>query len=71
MSVTTIYLRNKFNFWNFHGIMNTWGLLQSIFHLRIKKVLYLKHNRINRFVGSVKQKSGTASLNTDSQWSKQ
>ena len=23
------YLRNEFNFWNVHGIMNTWGLLQS------------------------------------------
>ena len=22
-------LRNKFNFWNVHGFMNTWGLLQS------------------------------------------
>ena len=24
-----IHLRNKFNFWNVHGIMNTSGLLQS------------------------------------------
>ena len=24
-----IYLRNEFNFWNVHGIMNTLGLLQS------------------------------------------
>ena len=23
------YLRNEFNFWNVHGIMNTSGLLQS------------------------------------------
>ena len=23
------YLRNEFNFWNVHGIMNTLGLLQS------------------------------------------
>ena len=22
-------LRNEFNFWNVHGIMNTWGLLHS------------------------------------------
>ena len=29
MSVTMIYLRNEFNFWNVHGIMNTSGLLQS------------------------------------------
>ena len=25
------YLRNEFNFWNVHGIMNTSGLLQSNF----------------------------------------
>ena len=24
-----VYLRNKFNFWNVHGIMNTSSLLQS------------------------------------------
>ena len=24
-----LYLRNEFNFWNAHGIMNTSGLLQS------------------------------------------
>ena len=24
-----IYLRNEFNFWNVHGIMNTSGLVQS------------------------------------------
>ena len=23
------YLRNEFDFWNVHRIMNTWGLLQS------------------------------------------
>ena len=23
------YLRNEFDFWKVHGIMNTWGLLQS------------------------------------------
>ena len=25
----TVYLRNEFNFWNVHGIMNTSGLLKS------------------------------------------
>ena len=29
MSCVRIYLRNEFNFWYVHGIMNTWGLLQS------------------------------------------
>ena len=24
------YLRNEFNFWNVHGIMNTSGLLQTV-----------------------------------------
>ena len=24
-----MYLRDEFNFWNVHGIMNTLGLLQS------------------------------------------
>ena len=24
-----VYLRNEFNFWNVHGIMNTSGLVQS------------------------------------------
>ena len=27
--IKQIYLRNEFNFWNVHGIMNTSGLLQS------------------------------------------
>ena len=27
--VFTVYLRNEFQFWNVHGIMNTSGLLQS------------------------------------------
>ena len=26
---TMIHLRNELNFWNVHGIMNTFGLLQS------------------------------------------
>ena len=34
-------------------------------------MLYSIFNRINGFVGSAKLKSGTASVNTDSQWSKQ
>ena len=25
-----LYLRNEFNFWNVHGIMNTSGLVQSV-----------------------------------------
>ena len=29
MKAKTKYLRNEFNFWNVHGIMNTSGLLQS------------------------------------------
>ena len=28
-AMACIYLRNKFKFWNVHGIMNTSGLLQS------------------------------------------
>ena len=40
--------------------------MKIIFNLGIKTDLYLK-----RFSRSVKRKSGTASLNTDSQWSKQ
>ena len=28
-SLPSIYLRNEFEFWNVHGIMNTSGLLQS------------------------------------------
>ena len=36
-----------------------------------KKVLYLICNCIKGFVGSVNLKSGTANVNTDSQWSKQ
>ena len=24
-----IHLRNEFDFWNVHGIMNIWGLLQE------------------------------------------
>ena len=27
--INNIYFRNKFNFWSFHGIMNTSGLSQS------------------------------------------
>ena len=27
--LNVIYLRNEFNFWNVHGIMNTLGLVQS------------------------------------------
>ena len=42
-----------------------------IYNLRNKTVLYLICNHINCFLGSVKRKSGTASLNKDSQWSKQ
>ena len=26
---SVVHLRNKFNFWKIHGIMNTSGLLQS------------------------------------------
>ena len=29
------YLRNEFNFWNVHGIMNTSGLLQSKLGFRL------------------------------------
>ena len=45
--------------------------MKIIFKLGIKTGLCLKFNRINGFVWSVKWKSGTASLNTDSQCSKQ
>ena len=31
-SAALVHLRNKFNFWNVHGIMNTSGLLQSRLH---------------------------------------
>ena len=55
-------LRNKFNFWNVHGIMNTSGLLLLIFTfyykylkykkiLGIKTVMHLKYNCINGLVG--------------------
>ena len=27
--ILSVHLRNEFNFWNVHGIMNTSGLLQS------------------------------------------
>ena len=33
MTKTEIYLRNEFDFWNVHGIMNTLGLLQSRHHV--------------------------------------
>ena len=33
-----IYLRNEFNFWNVHGIINTSGLLQSGFTLTLQKI---------------------------------
>ena len=39
---------------------------KNILNLRIKTVLYLKYNLFNGLVGG-----GTASLNTDSQWSKE
>ena len=42
-----------------------------LIHNLDKKVLCLICNRINVFVGSVKRKSRTASVNTDIQWSKQ
>ena len=46
--------------------------IKIIFNLGIKTVLYLKYNRINGFVRVLtKKKSGTANLNTASQWSKQ
>ena len=34
----TIYLRNEFNFWNVHGIMNTWGLLQEAWFVHATQV---------------------------------
>ena len=34
-------------------------------------ILYLIFNRFNGFIGVQKRKSGTANVNTDSQWSKQ
>ena len=45
--------------------------LKYRYNLGEKTVLYLICNRINGFVGSIKQKSRTASVNTDGQWSKQ
>ena len=43
---------------------------EIIYNLGDKTILYLLLNRINGFVG-VQSQSGTASVNTDSQWSKQ
>ena len=42
--------------------------MKIILNLGIKPDFYLKYNRIKGLVGE--WKSGTASLNTDSQWSK-
>ena len=33
----SFYLRNEFNFWNVHGIMNTSGLLQSGLHVNFAR----------------------------------
>ena len=49
--MSNVYLGNKFDFWNVHGIMNASGLL----------LLW----------GFTLTLSGTASVNTDSQWIKQ
>ena len=32
-----VLLRNEFNFWNVHGIMNTSGLLQSRLHVNFAR----------------------------------
>ena len=45
--------------------------MKIIYNLGDKTILYLIFNRINGFVESAKRKSGTASVYTDSQWSKQ
>ena len=45
--------------------------MKIIYNKGDKTNLYLIFNRINSFVGSAKRKSGTGSVNTDSQWSKQ
>ena len=45
--------------------------MEIIHNLGNKTILYLIFNRINVFCWSAKRKSGTASVNTDSQWSKQ
>ena len=42
-----------------------------IYNLGNQTVLFLVIDHINHFVWSVKWKSGTASVSTDSQWSKQ
>ena len=43
-----LHLRNEFNFWNVHGIMNTLGLLQSKwgFMLTLQNTRGI-HNSIN------------------------
>ena len=35
ISFAPVFLRNEFNFWNVHGIMNTSGLVQSNFGLHV------------------------------------
>ena len=36
-------LRNEFNFWNVHGIMNTLGLLQSKLTLQETQSIQIKN----------------------------
>ena len=52
-----------------HFIINNW-YIENIYNLGDKTILYLIFNRINGFVGVQKRKSGTASVNTYSRWSK-
>ena len=44
------YLRNKFDFWNVHGLMNTSGLLQSSEVLGFSLILYVQVNRYGHFM---------------------
>ena len=41
-----MYLRNEFNFWKVHGIMNTSGLLQSSFTLALQETRSI-HDSMN------------------------
>ena len=45
-NICGVHLRNEFNFWNVHGIMNTSGLLQS-FTLTLQKTRSI-HDSMNR-----------------------
>ena len=50
-----IYLKNEFNFWNVHGIMNTLGVLQSNkgLHVNFISIHYSMNRPKNEFIAYI------------------